>query len=729
MRTTAHVVGVLFGLVAVVVLSCSAGDAAMAAGGKTVETVLLETASVQHGAYAELLNMFSAEGTAPLLSPQVDLGAEDSKTALVNYRRLIAVTDRLAGAEREFREAIQTLSDQTGLPAAGPAAPRNAVGWSQRLFALRSVSQASLLQSDLLHAGWKFWKYAENARRTARATVLGVAFADADVHRLEKPELEMMRGRVFEVARTRYADQGVIGNSEREFFENLRDGKLDHIAQRLHADMAQDGSLEGLAYMTVAGMQGKRPIDVVYEEGCRGLAAGVDLYVAAGKAVVAGGLDGEAGEKFLEGFDKAGEIVEKIQELESQAEELGNAVRDPIGYMQEKVPQVLQERAMELLKEKTGLSDEVIEECTDQLGEAVQQVVQHVEVSRRIDEAYARDRFLSELATEKSEQRERRDTTPRDTTLRETAADGARLRRITDQVCEEMADEGWNLAAVAIDFRAAADATSGAARSSLDSRVAWWNDASATRLTILPTPVAPGTTICLPGGARVELIELADSGAIRRLTQRPVAVPAQGIAQVAVRPQTMEVSSEAVAVRPERPAARGDQLPTVQPRTPPRVAVWPNPDVFLPPGLLNLTVPGDRCLIQAHPPRPMEDREAPEWQGASAAHQMIYRMGGLPIFRTAHIYIRPLASATRPDAGSSFRFRGVEWGPMQPLSADQSILFTQRNGIGIAVVSAGGYLAVVCEITSREDAEVLRAARLEFLRTIRDRLNQAGGQD
>ena len=45
--------------------------------------------------------------------------------------------------------------------------------------------------------------------------------------------------------------------------------ELDQIAQRLHADMSLDGTTDGMAYMTVAGMQGKRPIDVVCEEGCR----------------------------------------------------------------------------------------------------------------------------------------------------------------------------------------------------------------------------------------------------------------------------------------------------------------------------------------------------------------------------------------------------------------------------------------------------------------------------
>ena len=698
-------------------------DAKPAAAARSpVETALAQAAGIQYAAYAELLAMFSAEGTAPLLSRRVDLGTDDPKTAVANYRRLTDLTDRMIAAEAEFQAAVKTIADQTGLPVSDKGTLQNAVGWHLQLQSLLPVMQTSLLQSDLLYAGWKFWKYAENARRTARATVLGVAFADAEEHRLQKPEQEMMRRHIYEVARTRYADKGDIGGSELEFFENLRDGKLDHIAQRLHADMSQAGNLEGLAYMTIAGVQGKRPIDIVYEEGCRGLAAGVDLYIAAGKAVVAGGLGPEAGEKFLEGFDKGVEIVEKIQEMESQVQAVQELVRDPIGYMQEKVPQVLQERAVELLKEKTGLSDTAIEECTDLLGEAVQQVVQNVEYSRRINEAYDKDRFLMELAKERGDK-----PAPPDTILQPTAAEGARLRRITQQVHEEMAAEGWNLGTVEIDIRATGGGGHDAVRSALDSVVVWWKDAraNATRLTILPAPVLADTAVGMPDGAQVELIELTGSGAIHRLTERPVVMSGGGHQRVVVWPPIIEAPRD-------KPAVRRDQAATPRPETPARAAIWPNPEVFLPPGLHRIRVSGDYCLVQANPPRPMAGEEAPEWQGKDGAYQLIYRYGGLPVFQTAHLYIRPFATdegGSAVDVGSTYRFRGVDWGPMKSLAADEGVFFTQRGGIGIAVVSAGGYLAVVREINWREDAPLLRQLRLEFLRTIRDRLQRAGRPD
>jgi hypothetical protein len=542
-------------VLAVVLAGCSAPDAPassppaehiqpVAAQRNPVETALLEAAGVQYGAYAELLGMLSSEGATPLLSREVDLGAAAPELGLANYLRLIELTDRMVAAELEFQQAIKVLSEQTGLPVPGKAAAPNSVGWNLQLLSLMPVMQTGLLQSDLLHSGWEFWKWGENSRRRARATVLGVVFADAKKHQLQKPEQEMMRRRVYEVARTRYADRGDIGRSEREFFENLRDGKLDHIAQRLHANMSHDASDAGMSYLTITGVQGKRPIDVVYEEGCRGLAAGVDLYVAAGKAAVAGGLGPEAGEKFLEGYDKAVEIVEKIQEIESKAGELGDAVRDPIGYARDKVPEMLKERAVELLKEKTGLSDEVIEECTDQLGEAVQQVVQNVEVSRRIDAAYQREQFKAELAEAKNVQplsSEEQSAVDRP----RVTVEGPRLRRITEQVHEEMVAEGWSLGAVSIELGAAADAASGAVRSSLNSVVAWWQDArtQASRLTVFPAPVPSGTVMTLPAGAQVELVELADSGLIHRLTERPMTVLDEGITQVAVRPSVASLSA------------------------------------------------------------------------------------------------------------------------------------------------------------------------------------------
>lgn len=525
-----------------------------------VETALVEAAGVQYGAYAELLGMLSNEGATPLLSLQVDLGAAAPDWAMANYRRLIELTDRMVVAEAEFQQAIKVLSEQTGLPAPGKAAAPNSVGWNLQLLSLLPAMQTGLLQTDLLHSGWKFWKWGENSRRRARATVLGVVFADAEKHQLQKPEQEMMRRHVYEVARKRYSDRANVGRSEREFYENLRDGKLDHIAQRLHADMSHDASEAGMSYLTITGVQGERPIDIVYKEGCRGLAAGVDLYVAAGKAAVAGGLGPEAGKKFTEGFDKGVEIVEKIQEVETRVEQFREVVRDPIGYAQDKAPKVIQQRAVELLKDKTGLSDKVIEECTDQLGEAVQQMVQNTEVSRRIDEAYQRDQFLAELAKERGDQ-----PAPGESMPQGPAGEAIRLRRITEQVHEEMAADGWNLNTLRIDLGEAANALHDTARSSLDSMVAWWNDAQAgaTRLTILPTPVASGTAVALPGGVRTELIELADSGTIHRLTDRPVVVSREGVTQVAIRPLAIEPPASGIAVRDGRTSGQqpGNSMP------------------------------------------------------------------------------------------------------------------------------------------------------------------------
>ncbi|MDZ7615776.1 MAG: hypothetical protein U1E05_02155, partial [Patescibacteria group bacterium] len=119
-----------------------------------VETALLEAAGVQYGVYAELLAMFSSQGTEPLLSRRVDLGAENPKAALANYRRLIDLTDRMVAAEAKFQEAVKAMSDQTGLPIPGRAPRQGSVGWNLQLLSLMPVMQTGLLQSDLLHSGW-----------------------------------------------------------------------------------------------------------------------------------------------------------------------------------------------------------------------------------------------------------------------------------------------------------------------------------------------------------------------------------------------------------------------------------------------------------------------------------------------------------------------------------------------------------------------------------------------
>lgn len=719
-----------------------------------VETALVEAAGVQYGAYAELLGMLSNEGATPLLSLEVDLGTAAPNWAMANYRRLIELTDRMVAAEAEFQEAVTAMSGQTGLPNPGKAAPRNAVGWNLQLLSLMPVMQTGLLQTDLLHSGWKFWKWGENARRSARATVLGVAFADAQKHQLQAPEQAMMRRRVYEVARTRYADRGDIGRSEREFYENLRDGKLDHIAQRLHADMSQDASDAGMSYMTITGVQGKRPIDIVYEEGCRGLAAGVDLYMAAGKRGVAGGLGPEAGKKFTEGYDKGVEIVEKIQEAETRFEQFREVVRDPIGYAKEKAPKVIQQRAVELLKDKTGLSDEVIEECTDQLGEAVQQVVQNAEVSRRIDEAYERDQFLAELAKERGDQ-----PAPGESVPEGPAGEAIRLRRITEQVHEEMAADGWNLNTLRIDLGEAADALRDRARTSLDSMVAWWNDAQAgaTRLTILPTPVASGTTVALPAGVQTELIELADSGAIHRLTDRPVVVSDRGVTQVAIEPPPVESPPERIvmgdhdvpAPRPDVPAPIENRpLPPDVPRPSPmpdppslpaKVAKWPNPAVFFPRGKVQLH---KRAIAAVHPtsgPVALDDSRPaaldgstedsfvlPAWRGKAAWQQQVMGMAHAP-FGRARIWMRPLAPDEHHKGLDQLRIQGKGWERMQSFSEDGAIHYAKGN-LGYAMVSAGGYLAVVVEFGPRYGG-LAGETRRAFYETLRDRMRRAGQQD
>ncbi len=108
-----------------------------------------------------------------------------------------------------------------------------------------------------------------------------------------------------------------------------------------------------------------------------------------------------------------------------------------------------------------------------------------------------------------------------------------------------MAADGWSLGAVSIELGAAADAASGAVRSSLNSVLAWWQDArtQASRLTVFPATVPSGTVMTLPAGAQVELVELADSGPIHRLTERPMTVLDEGITQVAVRPSVASLSA------------------------------------------------------------------------------------------------------------------------------------------------------------------------------------------
>lgn len=90
----------------------------------------------------------------------------------------------------------------------------------------------------------------------------------------------------------------------------------------------------------------------------------------------------------------------------------------------------------------------------------------------------------------------------------------------------------------------------------------WWQDAStqASRLTVFPAPVPSGTVMTLPAGAQVELVELADSGLIHRLTVRPMTVLDEGITQVAI-PPTVASPSATVGAGPSAAAVEhSDQV-------------------------------------------------------------------------------------------------------------------------------------------------------------------------
>lgn len=309
-----------------------------------VEQVLLDSAGGQYEAYAELLLTFSDDGRLPIFHEQLDLGDHDPARALENYKKLTALTDRLIQQRDRARQVTEQFSRRRNRPGSLDDL------WSRSFFQGHPAASMSLLAVEpLLEPAYKFWAWAENSRRRARANVLGIAYADPEKNRINPGEQKMVRQRIYQVAKQEFGNDPNIGGTELEFYQNLRDGKLDHLTQRLHTEMCQDASDGGLTYMTVAATQGKRTIDVVYEEGCRGLQNGVDLYVAAGKAAVSGGLGPSAGKHFEKGWDKAKEAYDKIESTEKEYKKFKE---DPTGYVQGKVVDKLKEKVEEVATNK-----------------------------------------------------------------------------------------------------------------------------------------------------------------------------------------------------------------------------------------------------------------------------------------------------------------------------------------------------------------------------------------
>lgn len=474
------------------------------------QLALLKAADAQYGLMAEALAIFSDDGTKPLFDRSIDPGIKDKKKGLANYGRLIVAIDRVAAAEPGFHQAMKKISAETGIERPGtPHSCQLLPSGPTRLFALWPPALACLLQTDSVLAGWDFWNIPARRRASDRETIRQVTLVDSGKLGPQKRKrlVERVYRQVQEVVKVNVNNEAdktrlsTLMTSQKEFYANLLDGKLDELAPHLHLQMCGDAEGGGEDYLKLADDRGETPGKILVRTGADAVNSGVKVYVAVTKDA----LGTQLGEQVGTGIDAANTTWEKIEQAEKGLPELKkNVVKD--------AKEVIRKRAIEFLSEKLGVPADALDKPTEDIGESVQDFGQNVEFDRRVAEA-GKAGFQDIIEHD----------------LKEGVNSLEVIRQATDKVSGQIREEGWGRGVVQVGSRQDGR--------SLDGAVVWYEDAhtQSTKLLIHPLPVVPGEKLSLPDGAKVELIEMSDSGEIRRVTDGPVLVSAEGVAMIDVK--------------------------------------------------------------------------------------------------------------------------------------------------------------------------------------------------
>jgi hypothetical protein len=510
--------------------AAEAENAYQAAQSKKAETsrrinptqlALLKAADAQYGLMAEALAVFSDDGTKPLFDRSIDPGIKDGKKGLANYRRLIVAMDRVAAAEPGFRQALKQLSTETGIERPGqPHSCQLLPGGPMQLFALWPSTQVCLMQTDSVLAGLDFWNIPARRRAADRETIRQVTLVDSGklspqkrkrlVERVYKQAEEVVKVNVNDEAdKTRLSS---MMTSQKEFYANLLDGKLDELAPHLHVQMCGDAEGAGEDYLKLADDRGETPGKILVRTGADAINSGVNVYVSVTKDA----LGTQLGEQVGTGIDAAKTTWEKIEQAEKGLPELKkNVAKD--------AKEVIRKRAIEFLSEKLGVPADALDKPTQEVGESVQDFGQNVEFDRRVAEA-GKAGFQDLIEYD----------------LKEGVKSFEVIRQATDKVSEQIQAEGAGQGIVQVGSQEDGQP--------LDGAVVWYEDphTQSTKLLIHPLPVVPGEKLLLPDGAKVELVEMSDSGEIRRVTDGPILVSDDGVAMIGIQKSEQTPPPDAV---------------------------------------------------------------------------------------------------------------------------------------------------------------------------------------
>lgn len=271
-------------------------------------------ASVEHDIFADLLLIFSENGTKALFDPTASLGEDDPALLETNYDRVAragALYHELSGcfeSTMTFLENNETESTQRGI-----------VKSTYDFF-------VDFMGGNGDRAGDRIKTIIEQGGDTVQSEV-------------------------YETAKDLWPDAD-LGDSPEEFMGKLDDGELNDKAHFLHSTLCNDPETN---YSEIAVDTNERPMDVVVEEGVKGIKSGTDFYVDSTKVII-GSLPN--GEKFGQGFDKAKNTVDKISAYD----------KDGVSGYVKKGAQIDIENDLKTYLDEKGISNDLYDAIKDSTG-------------------------------------------------------------------------------------------------------------------------------------------------------------------------------------------------------------------------------------------------------------------------------------------------------------------------------------------------------------------------
>lgn len=318
-------------------------------------SVLVTAVGLENEALAELLAIFSNDGTKALFAPDLDWS---DATALDAYDRL----DALAAKLREHKPALEAAL--ASLEAKQQAAFAKGSGAGRARYAL---SLSSFFPSIF---GW-----ADGAPKAERENIVKVLEHGGDA---TKAEVYTLATELLEQGRL--GDPGVdLGGSPEAFYQKLKSGALDGQISMHNLNKDAGTNADG-NYGAIAGEAGARPGDVAASQGAKGLVAGGNSYWDLAKRTVGAGFAGvsaAASAAFEKGTALAEGALEKIEQAEA-------FVTAPIDFVKGEIAGALQERVTEFLGEKTGLDGGTAATLVEGLGEDLQGWMQQTATSKEV---------------------------------------------------------------------------------------------------------------------------------------------------------------------------------------------------------------------------------------------------------------------------------------------------------------------------------------------------------